>query len=193
MRMDLYNIKVDAQNFIKKNLKILALLNVIILIGAFLGCVVALSLDCQTVFETSGNAYFVFLTDTSVKGVAVNVFVSAVVYLALLVLSKAIKFTKKFGILLVCYKAYEVFYRMTIIMLYFGIKSIFPSVLICVAELVFCLLLETLYLLNNSEKRNLCKDWISEEYLITVGVIAFASLVVNVLICSLFNLLNFFT
>lgn len=191
--MDLYNVKVDLNNYIRKNCKYLIFLNTLLVLGVFLGCVVAFGRNCQVVFETSGNAYFVFLTDASVKGVAINIFVSAIIYLVLLVLSKAFAVTRKLGILLVCYKAYEVFYRMTVIMLYFGLKSVFPALIVCVLELAFCVLLETLYLLNNSEKRSVCKDWITEEYLISVGVIAVVALILCVLLCVCFNLLNFFT
>ncbi len=191
--MDLYNIKLDVQNYFRKNFRLLIFLNILIVIGAFLGCVVSINSDYQSVFETSGNAYFVYLTGSKEKGVAVSVFVGAVLYIVLLVLSKAMRITRKLGILIVVYKAYESLYRMTVIMLYFGIKSVLPSILICLAELLFCFLLEALYLLNNSEKRNLCKEWVSEEYLISVGFIAVICLVINVLICVLFSLLNIFT
>ncbi|MBE5733004.1 MAG: hypothetical protein E7353_08245 [Clostridiales bacterium] len=191
--MDLYNIKVDIKNFLRKNHKVLIFLNVFVVVGAFLGCVIAINSDYQKVFETSGNVYFVFLADTSSKGITTSVFVSAIIYLALMVLSKAVRVIRKLGFLLVVYKVYELFYRMIIIARYFGVKAVLPVILVCLAELLFCFALEALYLLNNSEKRNLCKDWISEEYLISVGVIAIVCLVINVVICLLFNLLNFFT
>lgn len=191
--MDLYNIKVDVVNFLKKNSKVLIFYNIFVAIAVFVGCVVAFSCDCRTFFENSGNAYFVYLTDGSKVTIAVNVFVSAVIYLVLLVLSKSFHIARKFGFILVCYRVYEVFYRMTVIMLYFGLKSVFPALMVCLCELLFCALLEIIFLLNNSEKRGLCKSWITEEYLMCIGVIAVVALVINVILCILFSVLKFFT
>ncbi|MBO5223079.1 MAG: hypothetical protein J6C23_01010 [Clostridia bacterium] len=191
--MDLYNIKVDVKNFISKNLKTVIFINVLIIVGGVLGCIVALSGNVQTVFETSGNVYFVYLSDVDGGGIVVSVFVSAILYIVLLVLSKANKITCKLAVILLCYRAYEVFHRMAVIMVYFGLKAFLPSLIVCVAELLFCILLEVLYLLNNSEKRTLCKDWITEEYLINAGVIALICLIVNIVLCLSFGILNLFT
>ena len=188
--MDFYFVKLDVRNYIETNLKNIILGCVVIVVGMVLGFIIALTTNLEVV-EEGGNAYFVFLTGGNVN-LFIAIFFGSFLYFALLVLSRINQLVRRLGMLVILFRSCEFFSRLVLALRYFGIRCFIGVVLSLVIEVLVCLLLLFLYLLNNNDRYFECKRIFGKEYLLCVAIYAVFLLVFVFLLYISYNFLAIF-
>ena len=189
--MDLYNIKIDIDNYLIANKKNLCIACLMVMLGVILGCILAFGVDLDTIKE-SNDVYFLFLNKENVS-VGASIILGIIFNFTLLCLSKLCEFTRRFSLVIVIYRAYSCFRRFILILLVFGVGCVIGVVVCAVLETLICFTFIVVYLVNNNLKYCRICDLLTDESKSIYSLLFIVLLCLGVMQTFSFNIIAIFT
>ena len=174
-----FNLAIDFKSYLRKNFKLLVIVNALLAFSFVLGLILGFNADVESAFNSSSREVFKFLKEEK------NAYVASVLWLtflafALVSASKFNEFTCKFSIIIACIFLAIAAYNGAGIIVIFGIKSILPLIIVFALHFAATLALEVLYLYNLSDAKYIGCDISIEGYaLICVALFAVSCVLVG--------------
>ena len=187
-----FNLGLDLKSYLKRNFKLLVIVNSLLAISFVLGLILGFNADAISAYESSGTEFFKYLKGEQ-NALIASVFWLTFLSFALVVISKFNAVTCKISIAVGC--AYLVYcaYHTAGVLTVFGIKAVLPLLLVTVLQFAATLALEILYLFNISDGKTFGCGFNIEGYAIVCGVTFLACCIVRVLECIALFLLKCIT